>query len=232
MQLLLVEDEEHLAFSLEYNLVAEGYQVDVAGTLADARRHLDQTDYELIVLDVMLPDGNGMDFCRGLRDSGDTTPVLMLTALDATDNIIDGLSTGADDYVPKPFDLRELIGRIEAVLRRRRWEREQVGLPDTGGTVELEGHQVDLDRREVTNPDGEQVTMTDLEFELLSYFIRHPHQVVTRENLLESVWKLPATTNTRTVDNFIVRLRKRFEPDPAEPSHFLTVRGAGYRFRP
>ena len=230
MPLLLIEDEEHIAFSLEYNLSEEGYEVDTVGTLADARQKLDERGYDIVILDVMLPDGDGMSFCRSMRDAGDTTPVLMLTALGGKSDIVDGLDAGADDSVPKPFDVSELIGRLEALRRRRRWDREQAGLPSDGGIVELAGCEIDIDRREVRK-DGEVLSMTDLEFELLHYFLVHPNQVVTREMLLVDVWRLPATTNTRTVDNFIVRLRKRFEEDPSNPEHFLTVRGSGYRFR-
>ncbi len=236
-RLLLVEDEANLAFTLEYNLRAEGYLVDVAPTLADAATRLGRESYEVLVLDVMLPDGSGFDLCRQLRARGNRTPILMLTALGTSDDVVGGLDAGADDYVTKPFDLTELVGRITALRRRRAWDREATPVP-AAKLFRFGPFTVDLARREVTRKGvlgtgpGEQVPLTDLELELLAYFVQRPGEVVTRAQLLEDVWQLPRTTHTRTVDNFLVRLRRLFEQDPAAPKHFMTVHGTGYRFCP
>lgn len=230
--LLLVEDEEHLAFTLHFNLIAEGYEVDVAPSIEGARSCLEGRSYDALLLDVMLPDGDGIEFCRDLRAGGERAPILMLTALGTTEDIVRGLDAGADDYVPKPFQLPELIGRLDSLMRRLNWDRQLAAEPIEGGQRRFgRGHLVDLDRGKVY-VDGQPLTLTDLEFELLAFFVRHPNEVVTRERLLEEVWRLPGTTNTRTVDNFLVRLRRMFEADPAHPEHFMTVRGSGYRFRP
>lgn len=226
-RLLLVEDEEHLAFTLEFNLTQEGYQVDTAMTLADAERRLEES-YDLIVLDVMLPDGDGVQFCRGMRARGNHTPVLFLTAKGAPDDVVAGLEAGGDDYITKPFVLKELLARIVAMLRRSSWTQEsnKESLPErfTFGKA-----SVDFHTHEVT-VEGEKVELTALEFRLLSFFISNVGQVLSREALLEEVWEVSAKHTTRTVDNFLVRLRRLFEQNPSKPKHFVTVRGVGYRF--
>jgi DNA-binding response OmpR family regulator len=230
-KLLLVEDEEHLAFSLRFNLEAEGFAVDHAASLAAAHGWLASTSYDAFVLDVMLPDGDGIDFCRQLRSAGDRSPILILTALGTTADVVRGLEAGADDYVTKPFAWPELLGRLMALLRRQRWDRLLASAPPRGQVRFGAGHLVDLDRGHAYT-NGQQVQLTDLEFALLAFFLTHPNQAIPRERLLEEVWRLPGTLQTRTVDNFLVRLRRQFERDPAHPEHFQTVRGAGYRFRP
>lgn len=229
-RILLVEDEQHLAFNLSFNLEAEGYQVDVAETLAGARERLEPAP-ALILLDVMLPDGNGFEFTRELREAENLVPILMLTAKGTPDDIVSGLEAGADDYLTKPFELTELTSRIAAMLRRRAWETQRLGpVVSTGqGRYEFSGNEIDFEKRQASSRD-KTVRLTDLELRLMQYFIEHENEPISREQLLETVWELPPATNTRTVDNFLVRLRRLFEEDPASPRHFLTVRGVGYRF--
>jgi two-component system, OmpR family, alkaline phosphatase synthesis response regulator PhoP len=230
-RLLVVEDEEHLAFSLQFNFEAEGYAVTVATCLRDARGHLADASYDLIVLDMMLPDGLGIDLCRELRVGGDHTPVLFLTAKGAPDDVVAGLDAGADDYVTKPFVLVELLTRVAAMLRRQRWNDSA---PAAGGVDVFEfgsGNRVDFSTHEAT-AHGQPVSLTDLELRLLRFFSERQSLVVSRQELLEDVWGLAGDTNTRTVDNFLVRLRRLFEVDPSRPAHFVTVRGVGYRFVP
>ncbi len=231
-RLLLVEDEEHLAFTLEFNLQEEGYAVDVASSLGQARA-LMRTPYDLIVLDVMLPDGNGVAFCASLRAQGDHTPILMLTAKGTSDDIVTGLDAGADDYMTKPFALQELLGRIAAMLRRRHWDLDSELAPSTSkeNLFVFGDFVVDFDAHEVRQ-DDRVLDVTELELRLLRFFIDNQNKAIARQTLLSEVWHVSGANNTRTVDNFLVRLRRLFEQDPARPAHFLTVRGIGYRFVP
>ncbi len=236
-RLLIVEDETHLAVNLRFNFEAEGYQVRVAQRLSEARAALSGAGVDLIVLDVMLPDGSGLDFLRELRRRNDRTPVLLLTARSASQHVVEGLELGADDYVCKPFSLEELIGRVGALLRRRRWDlvAEPGGgagnaREEPGDSLLLGPHRVDFATHEAVLEGGERVELTELEIALLRYFAANENRVVSRGQLLEEVWGVSARTNTRTVDNFLVRLRRLFEEDPARPQRFLTVRGVGYRF--
>lgn len=229
-RLLLVEDEEHLGFTLQFNLQEEHYHVDWAPTLADARNHL-STGYDLILLDVMLPDGTGFELCKEIRAQGNRTPVLFLTAKGSSEDIVTGLEAGADDYMTKPFVLGELLARIKAMLRRSSWQSNEASIALPPETFSFGHVHIDFRSHEVTM-EGNPVELTHLEFRLLRFFIEHQNQVVSREVLLESVWEVHATSYTRTVDNFLVRLRRLFEKDPSQPKHFLTVRGAGYKFAP
>ena len=229
-RILLVEDEEHLAFTLRFNLEEEGYSVDLAGTLEAARECIGRP-YDLILLDIMLPDGSGFDFCEELRTKGNFAPVLMLTAKGTPEDIVTGLGVGADDYLTKPFSLSELLGRISAVLRRRQWERDSNPAPEASSQLVFGENRVNFETFEVS-ARGEPVELTELELRLLRFFVDRPNVVVSRQELLEGVWQVNPHTNTRTVDNFLVRLRKVFELDPSEPKHFLTIRGVGYRFVP
>lgn len=230
-RLLVVEDEEHLAAGLKLNLELEGYEVDVAGTAREAAEHLLRRDwYDAIVLDVQLPDLDGFELCRKIRRSGNYTPVIMLTARGAAEDRVHGLEVGADDYLVKPFELEELLARVRSLLRRRRWERNDEGGTRSGrvafgrATIDFEAHDVRV--------DGEPLKMTRLELDLVRYFVEHPGRVISRDELLEQVWKLRNYSTARTVDNFISRLRRHFEIDPARPRHFVSVRGAGYKFIP
>ena len=229
-RVLVVEDEAHLAAGLKLNLEFEGYAVDIAASARQAAACLTRPGgYDVIILDVMLPDSDGFTICRQLRESRDFTPVLMLTARNQPHDRVLGLESGADDYLSKPFELDELIARVRSLLRRRSWERRS--------TEEVSSHyrfgeaQVDFDRHEV-RVRGQEVILTALELELLRYFAQNPERVLSRAELLENVWKLHNYPNTRTVDNFVMRLRRHFELDPASPVHFHSVRGAGYKFVP
>jgi two-component system OmpR family response regulator len=228
-RLLIVEDEDHLAAGLKLNLELEGYRVDVAANAKEAgQRLLDPSGYDAIVLDVMLPDVNGFDLCRKFREAGNFIPVIMLTARSSPEDRVLGLEAGADDYLVKPFELEELLARVRSVLRRQRWE--QTGGSNSKATTLAFGNaEINFDTHEVT-VRGEPVQLTQLELDLLRYFAQNPGRVLSRTELLERVWKLRNYGNTRTVDNFISRLRRRFEDDPSSPAHFLSVRGAGYKF--
>jgi len=229
-RLLVVEDEAHLAAGLKLNLELEGYLVDVAGTAREAsQRMLSPDGYDALVLDVMLPDVNGFELCRRVRDSGNFVPVLMLTARASADDRVRGLEAGADDYLVKPFELAELLARVRSMLRRRDWERGGGGRRQA--LLEFDHVRADFDTHEVT-VRGEAVKLTQLELDLLRYFAENPGRVLSRKELLEKVWKLRNYGEARTVDNFISRLRRAFEPTPKSPRYFLSVRGAGYRFLP
>ncbi len=230
-RLLIVEDEKHLAFALEYNLSAEGYDVDVAPDVATARQLVSRSP-DLVLLDVMLPDGNGFDFCREVRTAGVTVPVMFLTAKGSLDDIVRGLEAGGDDYVTKPFALQELMGRVKAVLRRRTWDGATRATAAPGaGAYRFAEHEIHWESREAF-AWGRPASLTDLEFRMLRYFADNPGRVIPREELLANVWEVSPELNTRTVDVFMARLRRVFEREPAHPQHFLTVRGAGYRFVP
>jgi DNA-binding response OmpR family regulator len=227
---LLVEDERHLATAVKLNLELEGYEVELAASGRDAAAALLRPGaWDLLILDVMLPDMDGFELCRRLRDSGNFTPVLMLTARDATADRVRGLEAGADDYVTKPFELEELLARVRSLLRRRGWDR--TGGREAPASFVLSGVQVDFERYTAT-VDGEPVPMTKLEIDLLRYFVERPDRVISREELAENVWHVRYVPSQRMVDNFVMRLRKRFERDPTQPVRFLSVRGAGYRFVP
>ncbi len=233
IRLLLVEDEAHLAFTLELNLTQEGYQVDVAPTLHQARIFLRTYDYTLLVLDIMLPDGNGLDFCEQFREEGHHTPVLMLTAKGAKPNIIAGLEAGADDYLTKPFDLHELLSRIQALVRRQQWTQARNNTapqPAEEDAFEFQDARVDFQTQQA-HVRERTFELTALEARLLRFFFEREGQVISRNQLLTEVWGISPNTNTRTVDNFMVRLRRLFEADPSRPRHFVTIRGIGYRFQ-
>lgn len=230
-RLLVVEDEAHLAAGLKLNLELDGYEVEVAANARQAGEKLIRVDrFHAIVLDVMLPDVNGFDLCRKLRESGNFVPVIMLTARSSPDDRVRGLEAGADDYMVKPFELAELLARVRSLLRRRRWESHR-GATSSSALLQFGRVSVDFDTHDVSVED-EAVKLTQLELDLLRYFADNPGRVLSRDELLEKVWKLRNYSNTRTVDNFISRLRRRFEADPKSPVHFLSVRGAGYKFVP
>ena len=232
-RLLVVEDEAHLAAGLKLNLELDGYQVDVAGNAKQAAEKLIRVDrYDAIVLDVMLPDVNGFELCQRLRDSGNFVPVIMLTARSSPDDRVQGLEAGADDYMVKPFELAELLARVRSLLRRRKWETDRGLRPADTATLQFGNVRVDFDTHEVSIGGDESVKLTQLELDLLRYFSDNPGRVLSRDELLENVWKLRNYNNTRTIDNFISRLRRRFEPDGKNPVHFLSIRGAGYKFVP
>ena len=232
-RVLVVEDEQHLAAGLKLNFELDGYNVVVAESArAAASALLDPGSFDVIILDVMLPDSTGFELCRRLRDAGDHTPVLMLTASGTTDDRVRGLEAGADDYLVKPFQLEELLARVRSMLRRRAWERSRSQTP--GEDLRIGPAHVDFSARTV-HIDGEnlqEIHLTQLEFDLLHYFANNANRVLTRQELQEKVWKLEKYPNSRMVDNFMLRLRKHFEKDPSSPRYFLSVRGTGYKFVP
>ncbi len=227
---LVVEDEAHLAAGLKLNLELDGYRVVLARSVREATTQLlAAAPIDLILLDVMLPDGNGYSFCKQLRDAGQYVPVIMLTARSAAEERVIGLDSGADDYMPKPFVLPELLARVRSALRRSGWKQNDSPAEAARGSLRFGSAIINFDTHEATSA-GKPVRLTQLELDLIHYFSQHPGRVLSREELLEQVWKLRNAPNTRSVDNFIVRLRKYFEPLPDKPVHFLSHRGSGYRF--
>ncbi|MEO7774411.1 MAG: response regulator transcription factor [Steroidobacteraceae bacterium] len=229
---LVVEDEANLAAGLKLNLALDGYRVVIAKSVREAGAQLVQSaPIDLILLDVMLPDGDGYSFCKQLRDSGQYMPVIMLTARSAAEDRVRGLDSGADDYMPKPFELPELLARVRSALRRNGWRQAGTPTDTTLGTLRFGEAVINFDTHEAT-AFGKPVRLTQLELDLIQYFAQHPGRVLSREELLERVWKLRNAPNTRSVDNFIVRMRKYFEREPDKPVHFVSHRGTGYRFVP
>jgi DNA-binding response OmpR family regulator len=231
-QILVVEDEQHLAEGLRYNLEAEGYGVEVAGTGEAALELLTVggRQFDIVVLDVMLPGKDGFAVVSELRQSGQFVPTLMLTARGHPDDVLRGFTAGADDYLAKPFELAILIARIRGLVRRRDWIRASVNaVAHTAQTFRFGDKSVDFDRLEL-QVRGDVFPLTLMEANLLRYLIRHEGKPVSRKNMLEEVWGLHEDTDTRAIDNFIVRLRRYIEDDPQNPRHLLTVRGVGYRF--
>jgi DNA-binding response OmpR family regulator len=235
---LIVEDEKHLADGLRYNLKAEGYEVDSASSAEQAASLMleeKRKSYDVVVLDVMLPGMDGFLFASKLRERGEFVPILMLTARGEAEDVLRGFEAGADDYLPKPFDLSVLLARIHALLRRREWLRRDrsnaaaEAAADASNIVALGNRTIDFDALELRS--GEQtVHLTLMEAELLRYLINHDGRIVSRSAILEDVWGLREDTDTRAIDNFIVRLRKYIEDEPSRPRHLLTVRGVGYKF--
>jgi DNA-binding response OmpR family regulator len=228
-RILLVEDEEHLAKGIEFNLGLEGYEVQV---VADGLQALDllavppgsAPGHDLVVLDVMLPGLDGFSLAQRMREAGNYTPLLMLTAKGLPADIVQGLSVGADDYLPKPFDLPVLLARVKGLLRRRDWTRGGGGL----STLRVGEADIDFGNFEV-RARGETFRLTVLEATLLKLLAENQGRVVSKSEILEKVWNLSPDTETRAVDNFIVRLRRYLEPTPRFPRHLHTVRGAGYK---
>ena len=231
---LIVEDEKHLAAGLSYNLKAEGYDVETVGTAEDALTLLsdERKHFDVLVLDVMLPGMDGFSLASQLRAQGQFVPILMLTARGQAQDVLRGFEAGADDYLPKPFDLAVLLARINALLRRREWfhkDRDRVTQSDGTKVFEFGGKTIDFEALELRS--GEQtVHLTLMEADLLRYLINHEGKIVSRSVILEDVWGLREDTDTRAIDNFIVRLRKYIEVEPSRPRHLLTVRGVGYKF--
>lgn len=237
----LVEDEEHLAQGLIFNLEAEGYRVHREADGAAALAWLLEPPEEpaAVLLDVMLPGLDGFAILRALRAAVRFTPVLLLTARGRDEDIVEGFSAGADDYLPKPFDLNVLFARLTALLRRMEWQRASGGaepvaaeVPGPADSAFVFGdRRVDLDTLEIATPE-KLIHLTLMEADLLRYLLERPGKIVPRKELLEKVWKVNEKTDTRAIDNFIVRLRRYLEPNPSKPVYLLTVRGVGYRFVP
>ena len=226
---LVVEDDANLAAGVMENLRAEGYEVSLAGDGEQALSWLAAHGCALVILDVMLPGADGVTVCRTLRERGNTTPVLFLTARGDPADRVRGLEAGGDDYLAKPFHLQEFLLRVRAILRRWDWYRSASATADTA-MLRFGGNEVDFRVFRARAWTGEAQELTEKEAMILKVLVEHAGQIVSREDLLERVWGYDVFPSTRTVDNFILRLRKRFERDPANPRHFLTVWGVGYRF--
>lgn len=230
-RVLVIDDEDHLAAGLKLNFELDGYQVAVAATARDAFAALAHGPFDVIVLDLMLPDLDGFALCQRLREAGNFTPVIMLTARATPEDRVRGLESGADDYLVKPFALQELLARVRSQLRRSDWARRREGERASAEVLQFGKARIDFASHQAS-VDGAVVQLTKLERDLLRYLATHAGRAVTRQELLENVWHLGNYPNTRTVDNFVARLRKLFEPAPAAPRFLLSVRGTGYRFDP
>lgn len=230
MRILIVEDEQHLAEGLRFNLEEEGFAVEVRESGEEALAAFDEgKTFDLLVLDVMLPGLSGFDVIQQLRGRKQYLPTLMLTARGRPEDVVRGIAAGADDYLAKPFELSVLLARIKSLLRRQDWSSK----PDAQPKVEevtINGHRINLQSLEV-HYLGETQQMTLMEANLLRYLLEREDQAVSRAELLENVWRVHEDTDTRAIDNFVVRLRRYIESDPAQPKHLLTVRGVGYRLR-
>ncbi|PYX49378.1 MAG: DNA-binding response regulator [Acidobacteria bacterium] len=251
-RVLVVEDEAHLAEGLRFNLEAEGYSAEVVGDGEAATERLlaKKEDFDAVVLDIMLPGKDGFSVVSELRAARNYVPVLMLTARGRPEDVLQGFASGADDYLPKPFDLSILLARLQGLMRRSQWQKsgpesrakktpgqtgaklgafDDAASADEFGTFSFDRKSIDfgtLELRSGTNV----IHLTVMEAELLRHLIRNEGRIVSRKSILEDVWGLHEDTDTRAIDNFIVRLRRYIEEDPAEPRHLLTVRGVGYRF--
>lgn len=238
----VIEDEDHLAQGLLFNLQAEGYRThhEADGDAALAYLLGPGESPAAVILDVMLPGRDGFSITSALRAAQRYTPILLLTARGRTEDIVEGFAAGADDYLPKPFDLNILFARLSALLRRNTWIRpEAAALPESAPTapfpsadqVQLGDRWIDFNTLEIRSAD-QTVHLTVMEADLLRYLIDHPNRVISRKEILEEVWHVQSDTDTRPIDNFLVRLRRYLEPDPGSPVYFLTARGVGYRFAP
>lgn len=229
-RILIVEDEAHIAEGLQFNLEEEGHEVVIAEDGEVALERLRETPrFDLVLLDLMLPAVGGLEVLRRIRAGGDYVPVLILTAMDDTGDLVRGLEEGADDYLSKPFRLQELLARVRGLLRRRRWDG--VDVPPAPPPVTIGRTTARFDRLELETPDG-VVRLTTREAGLLRALVERQGEALTRGELLESVWGLRPDTRTRVVDSFVVRLRRYIEPDPRRPRHIVSVRGHGYRLVP
>lgn len=252
-RVLVVEDEAHIAQGLRFNLEAEGYSAEIVGDGETATDRLleKKEDFDAVVLDIMLPGKDGFSVVSELRAARNFVPVLMLTARSRPEDVLKGFAAGADDYLPKPFDLSILLARLQGLLRRSQWMRashaavdssaadrmlaaSDAGKIDPGnigdfGTFSFAGKTIDFGTLELRTRDN-LIHLTLMESELLRHLIRNDGRVVSRKQILEEVWGLHEDTDTRAIDNFIVRLRRYIEDDPGQPRHLLTVRGVGYRF--
>lgn len=240
-RILVVEDESHIAQGLRFNLEAEGHEVEVTAKGEDALKRILQKrePFDLLVLDVMLPGKDGFTVARELRRAHQFIPLLMLTARGRAEDVLKGFEAGADDYLPKPFNLDILMARVASLLRRKKWIQTDgasgsVAGAGTSATPELEtftfdGKTVDFQKLQLRTSD-QMFQLTLMESELLRYLIVNSGRPVSRKEILEQVWDLHEDTDTRAIDNFIVRLRRYIEDEPSRPRHLLTVRGLGYQF--
>lgn len=241
-RVLVVEDEAHLAQGLRFNLEAEGYAAEVVGDgeAATDRLLTKKEGFDVVVLDIMLPGKDGFSVVSELRAARNYVPVLMLTARGRPEDVLKGFASGADDYLAKPFDLSILLARLQGLLRRSQWvrgspapagtEAKTAGTAvDDFGTFSFGGKTIDFGGLELKS-GGHTIHLTLMESELLRHLVRNDGKIVSRKQILEEVWGLHEDTDTRAIDNFVVRLRRYIEDDPGKPQHLLTVRGVGYRF--
>ncbi len=225
-KILLVEDEESLADGLEYNLIQEGYLVARAADGREALESFRANDFDLVLLDIMLPYVDGFEVAEKIRERSPQMPILMLTARTTAKDRVKGLEVGADDYMVKPFHLGELLLRVRGMLRRKEWYRSRAG---ASPLARFGGKEIHFENMTLVQ-DGKTVRLTPHEAMVLKYLIDRKDKVVSRKELLENVWQVPGDVETRTVDNFILRLRKLIEHDPSRPAFIKSVRSAGYLF--
>jgi two-component system OmpR family response regulator len=227
--ILVVEDERHLAVGIKFNLEAEGYRVTTAADGPSALKAVENNDIDLVILDIMLPGMSGYAVCEKLREDGDDIPILILSARTLSEDRTRGFDVGANQYLSKPFDLDELLSRVRNLLthhpRGRRSPRPATKLT----TYEFAAAKIDFPKYELTI-GGKPVQLTKREWELLAFFVENEGRLIPRQEILEEVWQMPGHISTRAPDQFILRLRKLFEADPANPRHLLTIRDLGYRF--
>jgi two-component system alkaline phosphatase synthesis response regulator PhoP len=222
--ILVVDDEAHLADGIRENLEAEGYRTAVAYDGHDGLAQIRNGGFDLAILDVMMPGMDGIELCSVAREEGIQTPVLFLTVKGAPEDRVRGFEAGGDDYLLKPFHLQELLLRVAAILRRSRWYGQ------AATALEFGGNRIDFKTYQADAWDGSEHSLTHKEAMILKMLAERATETITREEILDRVWGYEVFPSTRTIDNFIVRLRKRFERNPDEPHHFHTVRGVGYRF--
>ncbi|HEY3296452.1 MAG TPA: response regulator transcription factor [bacterium] len=225
-RILVVEDEASIARGLKLNLEAEGFAVEVVADGLEAIQEILTHEPSAVVLDIMLPGASGFDVCDRVRGAGSRVPILFLTARGAEDDRVRGLELGGDDYMTKPFSVRELISRLRTMLRREQWYRQT---PRAGEMVQFGGNRVDFTAYKAWTHDG-VITLTQKECMLLKLLVEREGQVVERDTILDHVWGYDRYPTSRTIDNLITRLRKYFETDPKEPQYIQTVYGAGYKF--
>ena len=225
--ILIVEDEENLQEALKLNLELEGYDITCAENGAIALKKVEEGYFDLIILDVMLPEIDGFDVCESIRLKNIDTPILMLSARSGSADRVTGLKRGADDYLTKPFNLEELLLRVDKLIEKNR--KLQVS-STIGDQFAFGGNAIDFKAQTAVNSRGEQLSLSKKEVMLLKLLIEYKNEVVSREKILQSVWGYQVFPTTRTIDNFILSFRKYFEPDPREPKHFHSVRGVGYKF--
>ena len=230
--ILVVEDERHLAVGIKFNLEAEGYRVTTVGDGPAALREVEEHDseFDLVILDIMLPGMSGYAVCEALRERGNDVPVLILSARTLSEDRTRGFNVGANQYLSKPFDLDELLSRVKNLLTHHT-RRHQTQRPASSKltTYEFGDARIDFAKYELS-VGGKVVQLTKREWELLDFFVENEGRLIPRQEILERVWQMPGHISTRAPDQFILRLRKIFESDPAEPRHFLTIRDLGYRF--
>ncbi len=225
-RILLVEDEDSLAIGLEYNLTSEGYQVTRAADGRQAAKLLTTAEFDLVILDIMLPYLDGFELAALIRSKSPQLPILILTARTGVKDRLKGLELGADDYLAKPFHLQELLLRLQGMLKRKMWYKD---LSVIAGIYRVGQAEINFENLTATR-DNQEIHLTLREAMVLKYLIENKGKIISRQEILEKVWKQAPDIETRTVDNFIVRLRKYFEPDPENPVYIKSIRGAGYMF--